>query len=373
MLPVDSEWSATLASASHQVVTRLDVCEPDGTVLETITPQDGDVQVASDAAVRRTCAFTLAATPDLVPASISDLLSPLTGHELRPYRGLVYRDGTEVLQPLGVLPLRRCQVSTSGRVISLEGRDRSTSIARNTWTGPYSIADGTPVEEAILGILADRAPHLELAVLPATGRTVAARTLGIDSLDPWADAQQLATDIGLDLFFDQLGGVVLRSPTDPGTATPVVTYADDSAAMVIDAAKDWDSDTAFNGVIARGESADPYVPAAYAEVWDDDPTSPTYYRGDYGPYPETITSPNWASDEDAQVAATAQLARRRGVAQTLSWSQLVDPALDAGDAVRFTSAGLAISGLTVVIDSLTIPWTAQGLAAAGIRTQQVAA
>lgn len=368
MYPTSDRWAPALRSSSQRLATRLDVVTPSGELLASGLPvKDGGVQVNASAGVRRVGDFTLTWSADLVPSDAHDLLSPLSGNELRPYRGLTYPDGSSELVPLGVLPVRGCRAS--GDSIVVNASDRSTTVTRARWTTSYTTPAGA-LEDAIAAILSSRAPMLPYD-FQATGATVPARTFGVDSTDPWADAQQLATDAGYDLFFDADGVAVLRPPTDPATAAPIADYADDSAAVVSDPEKVWDSSTSYNGVVALGESSDPYVPAATATVWDDDPVSATYYLGKYGAYPEFISSPNWGADSDAEVAARAQLARRRGVAQTITWSQLVDPALDAGDAVRFTNARLEVSGMTVVLDSLAIPWTAGGLAQTATRTVQV--
>lgn len=362
---------------SHTVATRLDITDVAGNVLATVAASGGDVTIDSRRTVRRECTFTVPdITGTLVPASAGDLLSPLAGYELRPYRGVVLDSGTTELVPLGVMPIRSAPASIDGDgipVVTVSGQDRSSTVSRNRWERVYVIADGTALEVALASLLADRAPQYPSS-FPTTGVTVPATSFGLETdSDPWADAQSLAKAAGYDLLYDATGTAVLQQPTDPTTASPVITYANDATSVLVSASKAWDADKAYNGCIAIGEGANVAAPVR-AEVWDDDPSSPTYYLGDYGRYPEFYVSPLITTVGQAQTAAAAQLARRRGVAQSVQWSQLVNPALDANDAVAFTQTDLRItSALTVVIDSVRIPWLATDAMSAETRTRQVAA
>lgn len=376
MYPVSARFLAAVRQ-SHRIAARLDVTDATGSVLATISATAGNVSIDSRRNVRRDCSFTVPdITGTLVPAAARDLLSPLSGNELRPYRGVTFDDGTTELVPLGVFPIRSAPASVSSDgtpVVTVGGQDRSSTVSRNRWEKVYSIAAGTALETALTNLLRDRAPLYPVA-FPTTGVTVPATAFGLETdSDPWADAQSLAKAAGYDLLYDVTGTAVLQQPTDPTTATPTITYANDANAVVIDAAKEWDADKAYNGCIAIGEGSSTTTPVR-ADAWDDDPSSPTYRLGAYGRYPEFYASPLITTVDQALAAARAQLARRRGVAQSVRWSQVVNPAHDANDAVGFTQTDLRISTpLTVVLDALTVPWTASESMSAETRTRQVAA
>lgn len=375
MYPVTDRFLAAVRQ-SGTLATRLDITDPAGLVLGTVTPSGGDVSIDSRRQVRRECSFTV---PDitglLVPAAAGDLLSPLSGNELRPWRGVTYSDGTTELAPLGVMPIRSAPSSTSAgvAVITLGGQDRSSTVSRNRWEKVYAIAAGTLLEDALTALLLDRAPLYPTA-FGSTGVTVPATTFGLETdSDPWADAQSLAKAAGFDLFYDATGTAVLTQPVDPATATPVISYTSAEVRVLAEASKSWDTEKAFNGCIAIGESATLVTPVR-AEAWDDDPASPTYYRGAYGRYPEFYASPLITTEDQALNAARAQVARRRGVAQTLTWSQLVNPAHDANDAISVTSDALRVTTpLTVVLDAVRIPWGAGDTMGAETRSRQVEA
>jgi hypothetical protein len=356
----------------HTIATRLDVCSTDGTVLASLYASDGEVTIDATRSVRREATFTVP-DPDgtYMPTGAGSLLSNLSGNELRPYRGVIYDDGSSELVPLGVLPIRTTSATNdaNGPAVAVTGQDRSTTISRSRWTTPYVIANGTALEAALTALLTSRMPGVATN-FPTTGLTVPATTFGLDTNgDPWADAQSLATAAGYDLFFDALGVATLAQPTDPTKATAVLSYADDATGVTITSTKEWDGEKGYNGCVAVGESST--TTPVQAVVWDDDPSSPTYYLGQYGAYPEFLTSPLITTQSQAQSAAQAQLARRRGVAQKVTWDQLVNPAHDANDAVSFTNSRLKISNLTVVLDSVRIPWKAGNAMSAVSRSRQV--
>jgi hypothetical protein len=373
MYPVSAAFLAAVRQ-SHQVAKRLDVCTPDGTVLASLDATGGEVTIDARRSVRREASFTIPVSAyALIPAAPGDLLSPLSGNELRPYRGVTYDDGSTELVPLGVFPVRSSPPSMGedGIVtITVGGQDRSSTVSRNRWTDVYSIPAGTRLEDAIADLLANRAPLYDVN-FQSTGVTVPATSFGLEvESDPWADAQSLATAAGYDLYYDATGVAVLTQPTDPTTATPQITYANDALAVITSATKVWDAEKSYNGCIVIGEGAT--TAPVRGEAWDDDPSSPTYRLGAYGAYPEFLVTPLVGSESQATAAAQAQLARRRGVAQSLTWRQVVNPAHDANDAIAFKQSRLRINtAITVVLDALTIPWSVSDAMSAESRARQL--
>lgn len=375
MYPVSDAFLAAIRQ-SHIVANRLDVTTADGTVLDTIYPSVGSVTVDSNRSVRRECSFGL---PDydgsLTPASLSDPLSSVTGNELRPYRGVKYADGSTEYAPLGVFPIRKSSASVQDGVpvIALSGLDRSSTVSRNRWTAPYIIPSGTSLEVALASVLQSRAPNYPTS-FNATGFVLPTESVfGLNSdNDPWDDAVRLARSGGYDLYYDVTGTAVISKAADPSSTTPILVYQDGDDNVVLSPAKDWDSDKAYNGAIVIGESSG-IIPVR-AEAWDDDPTSPTYRLGSYGSYPQFFFSELIQNENQAQAVADYLLAKSKGVAQTVSWSQLVNPALEAGDCIGFSNSRLRVSSqINVVIDTLTIPWSPSDSMSATTRAVQVTA
>jgi hypothetical protein len=258
------------------------------------------------------------------------------------------------LVPLGVFLITDVQVTTGpdGTTVTVQGSDRALRISRNRWAGPYPIRN-LPTEDAIDGLLVDRWLDVDTD-LPATGRTVRRATLGVgEDNDPWADARGIAQAAGYDLYFDGNGVAVMDQVPDYADASPVEIYLEDDEAMVLELTRGLTSERSYNGVIATGEGSD--LDDVYrGEAWDDDPASPTYRFGPYGQYPRFYSSPLLASDDEAEAAAASLLARIRGIIETVEWTQIVDPSLDAGDLVEVRNAATKLRR-AMVLDRLTIP------------------
>src|SRR5579875_1831484 len=160
--PISTAARAQLASGHFTVAVKVDVYQA-GTYLQTLPVTSGSVVENETSSPRRTLTATVVGDPTLVPADPGDLLHPLTGNELYPYRGIVLPDGGVTPQgesipaggtewvPLGVFRMSKPQVvyTSGGVTITLTGNDRSNEIAIRQWTGPYTAAAGLTVDQAI--------------------------------------------------------------------------------------------------------------------------------------------------------------------------------------------------------------------------------
>lgn len=324
----------------------------------------------------------------IVPDTSSDALTPF-GNEIRLWRGIRYDEaradlvgllgesGAALLSesgaaladetsgtivqtggveevPLGVFVITSVDIqqTAQGTTVQVQGSDRSLRIQRARWTEPYQAA-GVSVEAAIGAILSDRWADVTTS-LDATSRTVARATFGTDSnSDPWADVGKLAEAAGFDLFFDGDGVARLTEIPDYENATPDATYAEGEDAVVLSVARGISVDDTFNGVIATGEGAE-LADTYRGEAWDEDDSSPTYRYGPFGQVPRFYSSPLITSNEQAQAAAEALLARGKGAVESISWTQVCDPALESGDVVALTNAATKVNTV-LVLDRLTVP------------------
>lgn len=349
--------------------------------------------VATYAATQEITGYTTTqeAADSLIPLDPSDDLTPY-GNELRIYRGVSYTAGSaytyatmssdyatytalaaavaeygtltaqagpevtlEEYVPLGVFGITKVGVNTTtdGIRLDVSGLDRSKRISDNRWTEPYAIATGTNVGTALLALLQDRWADIETS-FTATDETTTAVILGLDTgNDPWADARKIATAAGLDLYFDGNGICVLEPVPDYETATAAETYVEGEEAMVLSASRDLSREGVYNAVIVTAEGSD--TDQAYrAEALDDDPSSPTYVYGPFGRVTLFASSPLIKTQAAANRYAKTRLAKLKGRNEAISWTQLVDPSLDAGDVVSVTNSASRLSR-TIVLDRLTIP------------------
>lgn len=374
---VSDSFRAALAT-SHVSVVRAQVCDVDGVVLATLQPLGGNVTVDLERSIRREAGDLSLVDPTgtLVVDDATDLLSPLSGYEIRLYRGIEYASGTQELMPLGVFGWSKATVAegSDGLTITVNGlQDRAAKIGRSRLASPYAIASATAVETVVEQLLTRAYPDVDLgAGLPETGRTVPASAWAVEGdSDPWEDAYAVAADYGYRLSVNVDGEVVMDSIADVNTADPIVEYGDSGLDVLLGISREWDIADTYNGVVAIGVGSGLAIPAR-AIAWDDDPNSPTYYQGSFGRRPRVYSSGRLVTKADAQRAADAQLARTLGISESVAFTALVDPSLDVGDRVRLRRSTLGING-TYRIDRLDIPLGPDGAMGVEARTRRVSA
>lgn len=354
--PVSSTFRSSLI-VSHEVESQVDVCSSDGTVLATLQPTNGNVTVDIDRVIRREAGDITVVDPTgvLTPDDIADVLSPLTGNELRLYRGIKYSSGSTELIPLGVFGFTQVTVSQdgSGLTITIGGlQDRAARVGRAKYVSPYSIPTATALETVIAGLLRRGwADTPGLGNLPTTGVTITSRSYGNDyDSDPWSDAFNLCDAKGYRLYFDVNGYAQMDPIGSMADVTELVRYtatATETATynpMVTAISRTWDAENTYNGVIAVGEGSGLLLPFK-ATVWDEDPESATYYLGGFGKRPRVYSSPNIYSKAEATATASGQLRKTLGVTETVTWSQIPDPSLDVGDGVYVVEPDTRVDAL----------------------------
>lgn len=357
---------------SHQMVSYVDVAAPDqGTVRLPVL--DGDIKVDRTAAVRRSCTIScIDRLGTLVPRGIDSLLTPY-GTEIRPYRGVRYRnDNTEEVYPLGVFRLAKVNVTDSvegGASLSLEAFDLSRTVSRDKFIVPYTIAASTNVVTAIKEILKRTVPNAEYDSISTTITTTAPMLFDAGN-DAWEAATGLARSIGCDVYFDTAGRVVIAPPYDlDALPNPAFTYIEGAGSTMIDLALGFTDEPGYNGVIVSGQSTGDELPPVRAEAWDEEPTSPTYRNGPYGEVPLFVTDSVVKTQSEAQAMASSLLSTHLGFSSQLSITSSVNPALEAGDIVQVVRQRSGISGLFVA-DAFNVPLHRTGTQALTLRQKR---
>lgn len=428
MFPVSDQFMEAM-DVSHIAVRKVEV-RNSGNFIADMTKYvtAGSVTVDETRQVRRTCSLTLSVPYDYLPAGtlsatgvpltdqMANLFHPTTGNELYLYRGVKYPSATTLtfsgvangqiveseFAQLGVFRMTKPVVTDDGEnvTIVLTGQDRSSVISRISWQEPYSIPVGTNLGSAIQAGMASRVANTPLSsityniaptsyVVPAT---IWGANPGTSTNDPMADMIKLASVGGYELFFDVYGNVVMRQIISP-TNNPVVdtftegisltsTSIESSGSFnipVADAFSDigvgycrmlqvertLDETKTYNGVIVYCNGVGSVPPFAQA-VWDNDPTSPTYYQGPWGPVPFAIVTtsipapgqsmPNAVAQATAM--AIAQLQLILGAFDETSFECVPNPALWEGDSIQLVRTRIKIND-TYVCSSMTIPLDVQ--------------
>ena len=411
MYPVSAAFKRAVRQ-SHRATLRAEVWQGNVKRLN-IEPIDGNIDIDSRRAVRRTCSFTvtsqspttifedvfnlysdlqaeftdyqqlLDAFPSyeqtrvivdrvevvvdrgIVPRTAGDALTPF-GNEVHLWRGVVV-DGEVEEVPLGVFVITDVDIVDDGGVkITVRGSDRSIKIARNRWTESFAIADNTNIITALETMILNRYPEVYINPVDVSA-SVNAAVFGLDRQnDAWRDIQTLATAQGLEVFFDNIGNVTIRAVPDYEYATPIEAFVEGEDAVILTLDRRLTVDKTFNGAIVTAEGSN--IPTPFrVEVWDEDPASPTYRYGFFGQVPQFYSSPAITTVADATQAAVALLNNSKGASENVTWSQIVDPSLDVGDVVQVQNSKTRLNRY-MVIDRLTVPFKASENMAAAART-----
>jgi hypothetical protein len=355
---------------SHTVVSYVDMIAPDQEA-RRLQVLDGEVQADRTAQVRRSLHCRIVdPTGEITPRATGEVLTPY-GTELRPYRGIKWQnnDGTwsEEICPLGVFRLSKSSITYKAdgtSDITVEAYDRSRTIQRDKFIKPYVVDANTNILTAIKEIVKRTFPDVQYDAISTTLTTTAPMLLDTGA-DPWEVLNQLAKSMGCEIYFDVLGRLVIAPPPDiAANPAPDFTYIEDDGCTMIDLARDFSDENAFNGVIVTGESPGDEKPPVRGEAWDDSPASPTYRYGDYGEVPLFVTDNTAKTEEDCIKIAKAELALILGRPAALSITATVNPSYEAGDVVQVRLARSGVDGLYGV-DAFNVPL-------AGSATQRLA-
>lgn len=361
MYPVSDRFLAALRE-SHTVISRVDLYSQDTLVIGDIPVLDGEVTDDCLALIRRRCSLTLPGTDeilDLLPQvpPVDGGLWPL-GNELKLWSGIQFDDGTEELVPLGVFRIAKPIISEETEVsVSIEAYDRSRAVSRAKFTDTYTIRKGTNYSTAILNLIQSRLPWLDQSNYRFISTThVTPQLVFTPEDDPWEMANNMASSLGMEVFFDGDGVCVLQLQSDPAHTQPVFEYHEGEDATLVSLGRDLDDEEAYNGVILTVENTDIPRPLR-AEVWDTDPSSPTYYDpifpelSTYGSVPFLDSSQYITTQTQANESARATLTRVSGVMERIEFTAFNNPAHSSCDVISIRRTSLGVDDI-YILDSV---------------------
>lgn len=319
-------------------------------MLEGLPISGGEVVVDAKSQVRRTATVTVA-DPSLWPANPLDILSPFGAELLVEYGVVISRTRTEWI------PLIRGVISEADRarsfqasdgVVSLTLSDRSIKVAEDRFDAPTQTVSGATTVAEITRLIQQTLPTA--TVIDKTGSTQVAAVMEIER-ERWADGiEKLADSLGAEVFCDPTGNFVIRYQPQITDAT-VWEIKSGPGGILVRKDEKLTRDTVYNRVVATGERVDG-TPPVRDGVSDTDPLSPTFYGGSFGRKPRFYSSPLLTTTGQCTTAATAILARAKGIQASVTIQSITNPALDAGDVIRVVDQGRT---QTHIIDRVTIP------------------
>jgi hypothetical protein len=352
---------------SHTIATKVEVYDG-STLLDDISLEvfDGNI-VVDDVAIHRRCTLTLTdPTGSLSPANAFDVLAPL-GNEVKLFRGIKFPDGTKELLAVGTFGIADTRVNDSGAGLRIDvvGYDRARRVQRARFATEYIILKGINYATAIEDMLRSRYPQI-VTNFPTTDAETPQLVFEAGK-DPWKVAQDMAASIGMDLYFDPTGTCIMVPVTLVGDSD--WTYFEGSQAMILYANKRFNDERIYNHVVFTGETSGVTAPVR-AEAVDDDPKSPTYYLGKFGDVTKFQASSFVTTVEQAQAAADRNLAKNKGLVESMEIQTIVHPAHEVGDIIHVYRAKTKINA-QYMLSKITIPMVHDRPLAASVRQRQV--
>lgn len=363
---------------SHQMSVRIEVYNFLGDLLynsnDTIIPSgvlDGEVDVQNDSIRRRFSLQFIDSTGTLVPSDARDIFTTY-GNEIKIYRGLYTRDWGRMDIPLGVFGFANVAVDDTGAglTISLDGYDRADKISRAKLVNDYVIPAGTNFGLAIYQLILSQVPSIQTNFV-TTPYSTPALTFKAGE-DIWDASRKMAMSIGCELFFDPNGYLIMQTVPDYSAVDSCWTYAEGDTSTLLNINKRQTNRNTFNYFIVTGEHSSNTAPVR-GVAFDDNPASPTYYKGSYGLVPAPpITSKMVTSTDQANQVARALLQNSIGQYERLHFNAIVNPAHEVGDVIQAVRA-LSKVNARYVLDSLAIPLTHNRAMDVTTRARQAAA
>lgn len=365
---------ATALRGSHTPCARLSSLDAVGSVLQSWEGRTGsrrakllggNVTFDHTSSVRRRASIAI--------ENRSGALSPLApgdafvgGARFRLERGLVML-GFPVYLPLFEGHVVSFRAETTG-VLTVDGED-PLSLCAQPFGDVVAIAGGTPAAEAVVALLGPVLGDPSAWSLDDGGRTCPDRAWTTDDVR-LASTWQLMADLGLELFCDRRGQVVLRPIPDPTTATPVrdFTRAPGTAALLSGSRSG--TRLPYNRVVVIAEHEDGTVVRAQADVTDaSSPIHADRIGLRVAPVYRSTQIPDQAA---ANAVANAMLVEHALYADAYAGDLVPDPTLDEGDVVTFSDQVTGVDA-TYRIDQVTHPVVAGSMSLAASKVLSVAA
>lgn len=368
MRPVSDVFLRTVRG-SHTMTADARVCstfqsgvDPDGTEIPIF---EGDVVADARADKRATLDLTTDGTA-MWPQHSNLLLAPY-GNEVFVRRGIAYGNGTTEWVSLGYFRIQEpSQDRAPDGPIRILGWDRMAGIVDGRLLAPVQFTAAQTYGAVVSQLVTQVYPAATIEWDDATS----AATLGRDLItedDRYGFLNELVTSRGKIWYWDHRGILVIRDA--PSSTSPVFNVDSGVGGVLVSMARQLTRERVYNAVVAFGEAADTAAPARATAV-DNNPNSPTYFSGPFGPVPRFFSSPFITNDDQAASAATSLLTRQLGLPYSVDFTAVPNPALEPWDPIRIRYSN-RIAEETHIIDRITIPLTASEPMTATTREQTV--
>lgn len=359
MRAVSTKFLNTLRG-SHKIATRARVCttfqtgtNPTGTEIPIVS---GDVRSQSDSLVRSTLNLVTAAA---WPVYQTDLITPY-GNEIYVERGIDYGNGQKEWVGLGYFRIDTPeQAEIPDGPITVAAPDRMAGIIDAKLLAPQQFPASTSRGTFVSTLVTEVYPSATISWDDTTVRDDPIGRVSIVEQDRAQAIVDLATSVGKIAYWRYDGVFRIETPPDI-TGGPSWTINAGSQGVMIGMSRNLSREGSYNAWVATGEAGDT-TPPARGVALDNNPDSPTYYYGKFGPVPGFFSSPFLTTNSQAVTAAVSLLKNSLGLPYQINLSNIVNPALEPYDVIQadypITGRNRSMRSELHVLDQVTIPLT----------------
>jgi hypothetical protein len=238
--------------------------------------------------------------------------------------------------------------------LAISGADRMQAIVDAMTITPVSFGPSATVADVFSVLVAGVYPLATVTFdWDASADEIGTALVVTTDSDRYQTLSDLATSRGKVMYFDYQGKLQVKSKPDPGI--PVWHVDAGPNGVQVSAGRTLIRDGIYNAAVVTSDGASDTAPPL-AVAFDDDPSSPTYYRGTFGQVPQFWSPP--AATTATQPAAAASLILSRSLALPLqcAFSAIPNPGLEVLDVISVDY--LTGSDPPFTVDTITFPLTA---------------
>lgn len=360
--PISAKFEPFLRSSGPRV-SSVDLYYKGSLTRENLAVSGGNIVADVTADCRRQGTVDIVVDPNTSSDDILTVLNAVFDSEVVVKSGLKYANGETELIPQGTFMIWSAQIDyEQGDVITLELYDRAKYLAQTNLIKMYD-ASGQTATAAIQALVTmgmptattvTFSPSLPIITLP--GGT----TYDGTNLEAILD---LAEMLGAEFYFNTSGVPICKPKTFLSAATlpsaSVFTADTGDDGVLIELGRTTSREGVNNGVGVYGGTSDSATPQVFAEVYDLNPASKTYWNGPFGKAFKRIDRPELLTNADCQAAAQAELDRSIGSASHSNFQILPHPGLEPGDIITLEYPDLSTE--LHIIDSIDFDFDEQSM------------
>lgn len=332
--------------------------DPEGTFVDL---EDGNVNLHARGEVRSTADVTVLG--EEFTNHPSGLVTPYGG-ELFIETGIEYGNGDREIVSMGYHRMTSAEATivrrgaNAGRdAIRVMASDRMQKIIAARLTAPRAFYPGHTVRQVFDSIVLQVYPDAVIEYdFDPDGVSLTA--IMVAEENRYEFLRDVAAAFGKVCYFDYRGVLVVKSRPNP--TVPLYEINEGKNGTLTGVNRTLSIEGVYNAVCARSQSTAEGEKPIQAVAYDNDPTSPTYYRGPnvygkiFGKVPRFFSSSLLKNRQQCRDAAEAILRGAVGLPYLVDFGTVPNPALEPDDPVRVRAPD---KSEIHILDDLAIPLT----------------